>query len=358
MSVAPLETKTYCFGNQNMELPKRYTADRLVGHGAYGVVCSAVDTVTGSTVAIKKIGRVFEDLIDGKRILRELKVLSFLMHPNVLYLKDVFVHPQDPERFTDVYVVTEFMDTDLQYILRWKEIHLLEEHIQYFIFQLCSGLHYMHSAGILHRDLKPGNILTNSECELKICDFGLARGRGPHMTDYVITRWYRPPELLLVCDGYTCAVDLWAVGCLTVEMVTRKPLFAGKDYIHQINLIVDMLGVPLEEDLTGVKSPEALRYVRSLTPRPRPSWSRVLPNVSADLIDFVSKVLVYNTTKRLTALEALKHPWLSQYSEGEAPLEADVEFSWDEEEKEIGEADLRRLFWNEITTFCNSGKLR
>lgn len=346
-------TKTYFFGPQVMEVPTRYTVNKIIGRGAYGLVCSGLDTVTGERVAIKKVSNVFDDLVDAKRILRELKLLTFLYHPNVLYLKGMF-RPEDPQKFTDIYFVTELMDTDLNLVLKSKLIRLVEEHCQYFVYQLVCGLHYLHSAGILHRDLKPGNLLTNSECELKICDFGLARAKGPHMTDYVVTRWYRPPELLLVCDGYTSAVDMWAVGCLAYEIFTRRPLLPGKDYIHQLTLVTDLLGTPKLSELKNVKSEEAKKFVLSLLPRDPQDWSstQLLPSASPAMTDFIKRLITYDPDKRMTAAEAIAHPWLAAYQSGDCV--ADIEqhtspemfqFSY---EQEMNEETLRRMFWSEI----------
>lgn len=114
--------------------------------------------------------------------------------------------------------------------------------MQYFLYQILRGLKYVHSAHVLHRDLKPSNLLLNSNCDLKIGDFGLARttSETDFMTEYVVTRWYRAPELLLNCSEYTAAIDIWSVGCILGEIMTRKPLFPGKDYVHQLRLITEV----------------------------------------------------------------------------------------------------------------------
>lgn len=115
--------------------------------------------------------------------------------------------------------------------------------LQYILYQLLRGLKYVHSANVLHRDLKPSNLLLNSNCDLKIGDFGLARttSETDFMTEYVVTRWYRAPELLLNCSEYTAAIDVWSVGCILGEIMTREPLFPGKDYVHQLRLITEVL---------------------------------------------------------------------------------------------------------------------
>ncbi|KAH9580053.1 Protein kinase domain [Trypanosoma melophagium] len=367
---------TYTFDTQSrVEVPQRYEVRSLVGRGAYGIVCSAVDSATGDTVAIKKISNIFGDVVDGKRILREVKLLGFLKHPNVLSLKDLF-RPSDPG-FSDIYVVTELMSSDLQSILKSSSVKLTEVHCQYFTYQLLCALRYIHSANVIHRDLKPANLLTNSDCDLKLCDFGLARGKGPKMTHYVVTRWYRPPELLLVSDDYDGAVDLWGVACLAVEMFTRRPLFAGRDYIHQLHLITELLGVPdVVRDLPHVHAPEALSYIRALPPRERPPLEAVQTELQSQYFaasrareegpadvegnytmfkDFLFRLLRYNPKERMTAKEALAHPWLREVRDNcggeELEAEASERFFWEFDSSELNASQLRQLVMNEVMKY-------
>jgi mitogen-activated protein kinase 1/3 len=157
-----------------------------------------------------------------------------MMPPNVKYLDD----------FIDVYLVTDLMETDLHRIIYSKQ-KLSIDHVQYFIYQVLRGLKYIHSCGVLHRDLKPSNLLVNSNCDLKICDFGLARGiegkanedgRAGTMllTEYVVTRWYRAPEIMLACHEYSYPIDVYSVGCILAELILRKPWAPGEDYIDQV----------------------------------------------------------------------------------------------------------------------------
>lgn len=131
--------------------------------------------------------------------------------------------------------------------------------------QILRGLKYVHSADVLHRDLKPSNLLLNASCDLKICDFGLARTNEvpSDMTEYVVTRWYRAPELLLNAHSYTPAIDMWSVGCIIAEMLGRKPAFPGKDYLDQLKLIVRALGCPSEDDMAFIHHERAKDYIRS-----------------------------------------------------------------------------------------------
>ena len=196
------------------EIDEKYVPIKPIGKGAYGVVCSAKDSETGEKVAIKKIANAFDNVTDARRTLREIKLLRRLQHENIVLLKDI-MKPPSASDFNDVYLVYELMDTDLHQIVRSSQ-GLSDEHTQYFLYQILRGLKYVHTAKVLHRDLKPSNLLLNANCDLKICDFGLARTDAERgfMTEYVVTRWYRAPELLLSCEDYSASIDIWSVGCI------------------------------------------------------------------------------------------------------------------------------------------------
>ena len=168
-------------------------------------------------MAIKKVQNAFGNVTDGKRILREVKLLRFLKHKNISHVVDLLRHPPSIEdrsrketEFNDVYIVMDLMDTDLHRVI-YSTQSLSDQHIQFLMFQLLSAVAYLKSSNVIHRDLKPSNILVNSACELRVCDFGLARGlvddEDDPVTIYVVTRWYRAPELLLSCKDYTSAID-------------------------------------------------------------------------------------------------------------------------------------------------------
>ena len=166
------------------DVDSRYTLIKPIGHGAYGVVCSALDNLTGEKVAIKKINKAFEHLTDTKRTLREVKILRHFNHENVIRIKDI-LRPASLDRFDDVYIVSELMDTDLHQIISSPQ-PLTDDHCQYFLYQILRALKYIHSAHVLHRDLKPSNLLLNGNCDLKVCDFGLARVAHPRRTTRVL----------------------------------------------------------------------------------------------------------------------------------------------------------------------------
>ncbi|MCL4143270.1 UNVERIFIED_CONTAM: hypothetical protein GTU68_036683 [Idotea baltica] len=216
------------------------------------VLRSAYDNQTKTKVAIKKISP-FEHQTYCQRTLREIKILTRFKHENryhkvpkhKILMKDVYS--------VAVYIVQCLMETDLYKLLKSQK--LSNDHICYFLYQILRGLKYIHSANVLHRDLKPSNLLLNTTCDLKICDFGLARVADPEhdhtgfLTEYVATRWYRAPEIMLNSKGYTKSIDIWSVGCILAEMLSNRPLFPGKHYLDQLNHILGILGSPCQNDL-------------------------------------------------------------------------------------------------------------
>uniref|UniRef100_A0A7S2SMW8 Mitogen-activated protein kinase n=1 Tax=Mucochytrium quahogii TaxID=96639 RepID=A0A7S2SMW8_9STRA len=305
---------TYTFSTPatTFEVDTRYSFIRPIGTGAYGVVVSAKDKLSQEPVAIKKVTRAFEDLVDAKRILREIKLLRHFDHENIIHIKDLSP-PRGYNDFEDIYIVSELMETDLHRVIYSKQ-NLTIDHIQYFIYQILRALKYIHSANVLHRDLKPSNLLLNSNCDLKVCDFGLARGLEDtklELTEYVVTRWYRAPEIMLACREYTKAIDVWSVGCIFAELLARKPLFPGEDYIHQLQLITDVLGTPSEADMHFIKSEKAKRFMRNQPLRCKRKMSDLYPKASAECLDLLNRMLHFNPDKRITVQDALEHPYLA-----------------------------------------------
>lgn len=259
-------TRTYKIKDKNFEvkfeLDTRYKLLENIGNGAYGVVCSAVDTKNGSKVAIKKIPRAFDVVTTAKRTYRELKILKHFKHDNIISIKNILKPPEDLEKFDDVYVVLDLMETDLHHIIHSQQ-QLTDEHVRYFLYQILRGLKYIHSAKVLHRDLKPSNLLVNQDCELKIGDFGMARGLSSSpseqkrvMTEYVATRWYRAPELMLSLSEYSEAIDMWSVGCIFAEMLGRKHLFPGTNYLNQLQ-VISTFGFPYKVLFSDLYLPNA-----------------------------------------------------------------------------------------------------
>jgi len=334
------------------EVDAKYTPIKPIGKGAYGVVCSAKDVDANEKVAIKKIGNAFENAVDAKRTLREIKLLRHLLHENIIQIKDIMKPQGPPNDFNDVYIVYELMDTDLHQIIRSSQ-PLSDDHCQYFVYQLLRGLKFIHSANVLHRDLKPSNLLLNANCDLKICDFGLARtsSEKEYMTEYVVTRWYRAPELLLSCTEYTTAIDVWSVGCIFAELLGRKPLSPGRDYVHQLNLITKVIGSPAEDDLQFINSERARRYIRSLPHHPRVDFTQLYPNSSPEVVDLINRMLVFDPAKRITVEEALAHPYLDLLHDETDEPSAEEIFEFPFETDSVNESGVRELIFKEVCDF-------
>ena len=348
--------RQYVVKGTTFEVDERYEVKKGVGQGAYGLICAANDTVSKEQVAVKKISNAFEDSVDCKRMLREMRLLQHFQHENVLCLRDIMLPPPGSvSNWKDVYLVTELLDTDLHYIIHSKQ-GLTDDHIQYFVYQILRGLKAVHSAKVLHRDLKPGNLLVNKNCDLKICDFGLARGVDPgtsgsqQLTEYVVTRWYRAPELLVENDTYDEGIDIWSVGCILAEFLGRKALFPGRDYLQQLRLIIETLGQPSAEDLTVIQNPQAVEYIKRLPKNEPKSFRALYPNASEQACDLLHKMLVFDPRKRISAAKALEHEYLlALHNVNDEPVAEPFDFKF--EADDVTENQLRQLIWEQLRRF-------
>jgi serine/threonine protein kinase len=309
------QLQSYMVLGTRFDVPSTLNIMNSVGSGAYGVVAAARDTTTGEVVAIKKIERAFEHQTFTKRTLRELKLLRALRHENIICLNTI-LRPLDAESFDEIYCVFELMETDLASIIKSPQ-PLSEEHCQFFLYQILRGVKYIHSRNVIHRDLKPRNLLVNSNCDLKICDFGLARcdfatlsRQTAAMTDYVATRWYRAPEVILTWEKYTKAIDMWSVGCIFAELMGRQPIFPGVDSSNQIQLIVDVLGYPDDSVLGKIRSEKARSYLERLPKRKPADFSILFPIASNVACDLLRGLLSFDPDERLTVNQAIQHPYL------------------------------------------------
>ncbi|XP_077450767.1 mitogen-activated protein kinase 6 isoform X1 [Stigmatopora argus] len=306
------------------DLGSRYMDLKPLGYGGNGLVFSAVDTDCDKRVAVKKI--ILTDPQSVKHALREIKIIRRLDHDNIVKVFETLGPSgrrltEDVVSLTEVnsvYIVQEYMETDLCQLL---ERGLLSEgHARLFMYQLLRGLKYIHSANVLHRDLKPANLFVNTEdLVLKIGDFGLARIMDPHyshkghLSEGLVTKWYRSPRLLLSPNNYTKAIDMWAAGCIFAEMLTGKTLFAGAHELEQMQLILESIPVLREEDCQELHSVIPV-FIRNDMSKPQMPLTKLLPDVSPQALDFLEKILTFNPMDRLTAEEALAHPYMADYS--------------------------------------------
>lgn len=330
----------------------KYEYIKQIGHGAYGVVCSANNRRTNQKVAIKKVGNAFDDLIDAKRIVREIKLLRFFKHENIISLMDI-IKPEAKTGYADIYIISDLMETDMHRVIYSRQ-DLTDEHIQYFMYQLLRGVLYMHSANVIHRDLKPSNLLLNKNCDLKICDFGLARGfeqENDFKTEYVVTRWYRAPEVILNASEYTKAIDIWSIGCIFAELLGRTPLFPGDDYLDQIQRIIAVLGSPNADDLSYISNESALKYVKSLPKRSKQAWSNLFQKANPDALDLLGRMLTFNPDRRLTIEECLAHPYFASLHNPEEEPVADSTFDWGWDNFEPTKEILQAMVYEEACKF-------
>lgn len=406
---------------------KRYILEQKMGKGAYGIVWKAMDRKTRRTVALKKCFDAFRNSTDAQRTYREVMYLQKLNgHENIIQLLH-FIGPSSSSSSEippsqDLYLTFDFMETDLHCVIRAQNI-LKDIHIKFVIYQLCKAVKYIHSAHLIHRDIKPSNILLNSDCRLKLCDFGLCRSicvngsgngstrnsqynntnnnnsrrggddgnnndnsnlnpntpsspSGGSMTDYVATRWYRSPEVLMGSKNYTFGIDLWSIGCILGEMISQGPLFPGNSTMNQIERILECIS----QDKTGdnddeydineiMQSPYANVMMDSLTPNLQrvsledlvfstvePSLDPAKIEFKAEALDFLHQCLQFNPRKRLSADDALKHPFLQEFASTSSTsdeedediyLSGPIKIDIDDNTK-LSASDYKELLYREI----------
>lgn len=310
------------YESAKFSLPSRYEVIQTLGKGSYGTVCSVKDRLNPQNqypIAVKKITNIFYREILLKRAIRELKFMIFFKgHKNIVNLLDLEIVSDKP--YDGLYCYQELIDYDLAKVIH-SSVQLSDFHIKHLFYQILCGLKYIHSAEVIHRDLKPGNILCTLNGCLKICDFGLARGLAPQfftskdnyhdITNYVATRWYRAPELILSEKAYDKSIDMWSTGCILAEFYARKPLFMGKDSMHQVHEIVKVLGAPSKEILVDYGSLKAWNTYHNLSgSSPTVSWQELYPFAAIEALDLIDNLLKWHPKKRFTVEQALEHPFL------------------------------------------------
>jgi len=282
----------------------KYVKTEKIGEGTYGTVYKALVRGTNQFVALKKIKLEAEDEGVPSTAIREISLLKELRHNNVVRLLEV-IHSE-----SKLHLVFEFLEQDLKTYMDKLNDSLSHEVVKSYLQQLLLGVAFCHAHRVLHRDLKPQNLLLNSNGEIKLADFGLARAFGIPIRTYtheVVTLWYRAPEILLGARQYACAVDVWSIGCIFAEMVTRRPLFPGDSEIDELFRIFRLLGTPTEKTWPGVtKLPD---YKQSFPKWPSQPLQKNVPGICEQGANLLQHMLAYAPSARVSAKIALSHPY-------------------------------------------------
>ncbi|XP_009587144.1 serine/threonine-protein kinase MHK isoform X1 [Nicotiana tomentosiformis] len=281
---------------------EKYRILKELGDGTCGNVYKALNMETYEIVAVKKMKRKFyfwEECIN----LREVKSLRKLNHPNIIKLKEIVMENNE------LFFIFEYMECNLYQSMKERQRPFLEEEIRGFMLQVLQGLAHMHKNGYFHRDLKPENLLVTNDI-IKIADMGLAREMSsmPPFTDYVSTRWYRAPEILLQSSSYTPAIDMWAVGAILAELFTLCPIFPGESEADQLYKICYILGPPDWTIFPEVRGASRLVDISNLNVSPV-NLSDVIPNASLEAIDLIKQLCSWDPLRRPTAEQCLQHPF-------------------------------------------------
>ena len=340
----------------NFSLPPRYKIGEIIGNGAYGSVIYAYDLKNNINVAIKKL-KPITDIVDLKRVLREIIIMKYMKHENIVSLYDViFKVNLNPniKKIGDCYLIMEKMDSDLQKIISSKQ-QLTDEHYQFILYQILRAIYYLHSANIIHRDFKPSNVLINEDCTIKICDFGMSRNLKEDdltLTEYVVTRFYRAPEIMLNSHHYSNKIDVWSVACTFAELLSKKYLFPGDNYLNQIKLIIEIVGSQTDEDLQFITNSNVKNYVKQFKGIKRKNLEELLDYHYPLAIDLLNKMLVFNPNKRISIEECLNHEYLKEIREGiEDPIykgTLNLDFDYDQN---ITLEKLMEILVKEVSTF-------
>lgn len=338
------------------DIQPRYSFIKPLGGGSYGFVFSAFDLKTKTEVAIKRIDYVLESPVMSRNVLREIKLLTSVSHPNIVKILNIII-PASYQKFDYIYIVMELLDTDMDRLIRTTR-NLLLEHHRYFVYQVLRALKFLHSANIVHRDLKPSNILVNKDCRVKIGDFGLARIVGnPEdlglQSENCATLWYKSPELLLNISVHGPPMDVWSVGCILAELIEGKPLFPGESCTNQITLIAEILGAPSFLEYQRSINENAKMFMSNL-PRTRGiPLEKVLPHATQEEIDLLKSIFTWNPSSRITIDQCLAHPFFAKlhdpFNEPVTVPRVDFEF----ERGNLSKEEYRRLIWKEYTKFSN-----
>jgi mitogen-activated protein kinase 1/3 len=342
-------------------VPLHLEYQKVLGSGAYGTVAAFWDHDRQERVAVKKVSDAFKDVSCGMRTLREVRVLDSVHHPNLVKMH--YCYTDKGDNYDDVYIAQECMDYDLHTVLRKVGKTLNDAHHKHILYGIVCGLRHLHGMDVAHRDLKPSNILLMPNCSAKICDFNLSRG-GMHsetasaknrvesecaeLSDYVCTRWYRAPEVMLFKERYGKQIDIWSLGCIACEFFCLKPIFKGSSSSDQVRQIIGVIGAPLVEDVQGraFRSRSVAKLLNSLVSQTAQPLSSLLPGASSEAVDMIGHMLKFNPDKRITAHATLHDEYFRMFwrsfDERHAPAPEKMDWSFDEPPST--ESRLRELF--------------
>lgn len=323
-----VSTKRRFWGSRSEDV---YEKLEQIGEGTYGQVWRGRNKESGEIVAMKKVRMDQEREGFPITAIREIKILKELNHENIVKLKEIVTSVPKAEHSSDtdsqsselstdkkedkgsIYMVFEYMEHDLTGLMESQNVRFTDSQIKCYMKQLLEGLFYCHTNGVLHRDIKGSNLLINNQGILKLADFGLARPyneQNKNLTNRVITLWYRPPELLLGSTKYTTAVDMWSVGCILAELISKKAILQGKNEIDQFQRICKLCGTPDEASWPGVAELEAWTQLEAQADKKCKRRVReIFRDFPPDALDLVDKLLVLDPSKRLGAHQALDHDY-------------------------------------------------
>jgi mitogen-activated protein kinase 1/3 len=343
------------------EIGPEYEIVRQIGSGTYSSVCEAIVIATGEAVAIKQISGIFDSPVICKRYLREISIMRQMNHPNVIKIRKI-IKPKDLETFKELYIVMDYAPSDLRKMIR-SPITLEEDQVKLILYNILCGLKYIHSANILHRDLKPDNILIYNDCQVKICDFGLSRSipdtrkltqleyqdsqlhrssedSSPalprSLTKHVVTRWYRAPELILLTENYGKPIDVWSIGCIIGELAQmmsgnissylyRNPILKGSSCYplspkkesncnsrasfssDQLELVLKLTGTPSDQQASFIEDKNTMAYLRSFKVQRHNLLPKRFPYCSSSVLNLMQGMLRFDPKSRITIEEALSH---------------------------------------------------
>uniref|UniRef100_A0A2P2I967 cyclin-dependent kinase n=1 Tax=Hirondellea gigas TaxID=1518452 RepID=A0A2P2I967_9CRUS len=285
----------------------KYRTLEKIGEGTYGIVYKAKDVSSGEILALKQIGLDAADEGIPSTAIREISLLKQLQHPNIVRLYDV-IHTEK-----QLTLVFEYLDQDLKkYLDNSGGGGLTLYIIKSFLHQLLAGIAFCHKHRVLHRDLKPQNLLINVEGDLKLADFGLARAFGIPVRSYtheVVTLWYRAPDVLLGSRNYSTPVDIWSIGCIFYEMATGKPLFPGRSDSDQLDKIFQILGTPTVETWPGMVNYPDYKKGDPFRVHPPMKYEDIVPTLEKDGLHLLASMLQYDPDLRISAADGLTHPF-------------------------------------------------